>query len=380
MQQFLKISLIVGLMLSIIGQTTAQDPLNLPLPVYLATLETGIVRIEEDGATVTPIVASPVDSYFAVSLFDGRIAYVQNNSLYLADRDGRAARLIVAGTPAPAEFDTGFFVTSRVSDPVFASHDGAQYLYWSQGGIYRVPINVDGVSPEILLENQTGAGAPDYLGGLIFSPVSVSPDGSKLLVNYSTVPEAGGLAILDLTTRELLTIEDESGAPVCCSAEWNNDGSLLYVSSAMLAYFSPGLYFVDTATGQTQTVIAGYAQGQNTMTLIAGAKQVWDGSVIFFSADAELALSEQPVYQAIRTTQEALLAGDTEGEILTTVEGDLSAHVVWSPDTSGILFSGLLDTGDILYTWQRINPAGAPITINVRADYAPAQWGIGPNG
>jgi hypothetical protein len=384
MQKLFQSLLIFLILLVGLSSTTAaptQQNTTLPAPVYLLNEEQQIVRVETDGI-INPLTFTPNGvTGFDVSPVDGKLAFVIDNTLHISGPLTEDAEPLMTGTvdPTPEGEFPGieFVLTQQLSSPLF-SPDG-QFVYWGQNGINRIP--VDGGEPELLLLNEPGEGPPFYTNGFIYHPEEFSPDGTKLLLSYNAVPEAGGLALLDLTTNTIVEVMDDQGYGLCCTAHWNNDGSRVYISSSLLAYYAPGLWFVDPLTGVAQTIIQGFVEDSSTTNLIEGAEQLPDGLVYYFGATFDMSASEIPAYALYRTTEDEIASG--VGGVETVLEGFTNiAYVVWEPNGLGALVGQYSLSQDpnvpaqLLYSYYPLDDS-APLLLRVPVSgmQVQAEWG-----
>jgi Tol biopolymer transport system component len=227
----------------------------LPAPLYMLTEKSGtaqIWRMETDARILTQITNEyqPVTS-FAVSPADGKLAYISQNQLLLADKTGANRQVLFSS------------VEGEWSSNLAWSLDGTRLAYALNGiRIYDLTSGTE----RILIANNASQGG-DFRS---YQPLSWSPDGSKILVQIGYF-EGVELGILSSNDGTIL-----AKAPFENMYAWNNDSLSLYIASSSFPSFGgaePGLWQI--------------AANSDTKLLIANAFVWWpfqrpDGMLMYF--------------------------------------------------------------------------------------------------
>jgi len=206
--------------------------------------------LHKDGKTITRVTNEPdgVDEY-AVSLTDGRVAYITANQLYTIAPGDEQPTLLIDGKDDINETEK-YFYTKKLSGLSW-SPDGSSLAYGRNGlHLYHFDTLVDEQIVANELENlDSGLLFPRAL----YSPNQWSPDGSKLLVNISYY-EAGTLGVYSIGNPEILKLGE---GIVCCQPVWSPDGRSVVIASPFLGYVDSGMWRLDAETGaQTELIPA----------------------------------------------------------------------------------------------------------------------------
>jgi hypothetical protein len=324
---------------SIPGSTPSLEPVGgLPAPLYYLGDDSQVWRVEVDAATLTQITFEPMRVVsFDVSLADGSVAYVSNNTLFRVDALGAGRTQFLNGPPLPAAEDYAGQVNGTI---------GA--VLWSPTGD-RIAYGLGGVNVYDLPSGETvlllpSSPYPDLSGELppdpirFYSPASWAPDGARLLVNVSYFPEAGGLAFLTLdgTSYEELTNPD---GIVCCSPAWSTDATAVYTSSAQVGMIAAGLWRADIATGQGVALIAGQ-QPDGSWALPGFAALLSDGQLYYFFATSS---EEYPTGDELLTMTRSAPDG-VAGRTALRADGYQVFNVLWDHDARGAV---IVDTSTV---------------------------------
>jgi len=198
---------------------TPEVPAEL-LPHTLYYLNYGqVFRMERDGKTVTQLTFEDSDvTDYDVSPEDGTLAFVTGNQLLLMDYDGSNRRMLVDG--GPRDKNNPRFFTDPLSNPVF-SPDGQTIAngHMHQGlNLFDVTTGVS----KLVIE--------DHMFGL--SPVSYSPDGTKLLLAMGQWETPAAHAVYYPDTNVLVRYVEAQDYINCCSYHggpaWSPDSSSFY--------------------------------------------------------------------------------------------------------------------------------------------------------
>ncbi len=320
--------------------STVVPAARLPAPLYF--LAGGqIHRLEMDGTTVTTITAEPdpvID--FDVSLANGMLVYVSGNNLIRADAFGGDPMVLVEGPTQPDEHNR----IIQIGSPRFAP-GGAQIAFAMDG--VRV-ISATGGEPRVIKPNDPpGPGAGTY------SPVAWSPDGRRLLINFSFYTHGGQLLVRNLEDGSEVSL----GAS-CCQPAWGWDAKSVYVSGPFYGPEGrPGLRHYDVETGVETTLIEDDLT-DDILPLVAYARQLGDGQLYMFARTAtqeeytqaagavDFTMYRAPIDDvsartALRTDSyvihEALWAKDASGAVIAAISGgtDEKPPLIWVPTDGG---------------------------------------------
>jgi WD40 repeat protein len=228
-------------------------PTILPHPVYFLSYRSGsaqVWRLEADGVTLSQVTdeTDGVDSFDA-SRVDGRVAFVTNNQLYIANSGGGVRTLLVDNSAANTEA-VDFYYRQRISSPRF-SPDG-RFLAYAFDGLWILDLTTN--ESVHLINNEIGEGDEgNPILEKFFGPQLWAPDSAKVLLEIG-YQEAGTLAILNPNADPLVT-EFESSGIVCCQAAWASDSGSILVASPYIGLVDSGLWRYDAQTGEESTLI-----------------------------------------------------------------------------------------------------------------------------
>lgn len=300
----------------------------LPAPLYLIGEDDQIWRIETDGVTSTQITneAEPVTD-FDVSPVDGSIAYVTGNAVYNVDSIGGNRALLVESPGNPEESDEARILRSMGA--VHWSPDG-QKIAFGLGGVQIYDI-IGGTATMLKASDPV----PDLTGGTPFpegpvrfyNPGPFSPDGSKLMVQFSYFMEGGGSAVLNLADNSLIDIT-EDGHSVCCGQSWSPDGNSIYWAFSYPGMLSAGMWRADAPSWIATTLIHGESEGG---WMLPGYPQVLsDGKLYYFFATTDL-FPDQPVPLTMTRSEPDGVTGSTA----LRTDAYLIFDALWDPNAAG---------------------------------------------
>jgi hypothetical protein len=362
--------------------TPSTLPAVLPAPLYYLADSGQVMRLEPDGFNQSQIThEAEVITAFDVSPADNRLAYVAGNSLIESDTAGGGRVVKVTAPPVdPNQFDQ--VINQTVRNPVY-SPDGSQIAFGLNGANviasgpstqYQV-VQASDPYPDLADPNFTFPEA----GIRFYDPHSWSPDGSRLLLDFSFFPEAGGLAIKNLVDGSLVFVENSEGI-TCCTWGWSPDGQSGYVASDMFVYGAPGLVRVDALSGLGQTIINGIPAGEpsqdNPIRVFAHPYVAADGSIQLFGQSTSTfdGLGSGIGYSMFR------VLADYSGIVVLRSDNLPLGEVLWARDGSGAVVLPIGFNEPYPYSGpMRWFPAGGGPALDLPADGRLARWGA-PSG
>lgn len=351
--------------------TTEPDPGVLPAPLYFLADDQQIWRVETDGTTLTQITSeeSPV-TFFDVSPVDGSLAYVSNNFLLNVDAQGDSRAELASGGPLPAEDDWAGQVNGTLG-AVAWSPDGLSIAFGLGGvNIY----DVLGGTHSLVIPSDP---YPDVESGNVpegpvrfFNPADWSPSGDRLLVNFSYWPEAGGMAVYELTTESLTDITNPDGI-VCCDARWNLDGSSVYWANPYAGMIPAGMWRADAPGWVGTNLIHGESEGG---WMMPQAPQQLNDSLLYYFYGAQDTFPEGNIPLQMTRSE---LDGVTNRELLRS-DAYAASETLWADDASGavILDLSTADTSQYPFTGNLIwLPADGSPAVTIPKTGRQARWG-----
>lgn len=320
---------------------------RLPAPLYFLNTAGQIMRLDAEGKTLSQITdaqeAPIVD--FALSPSSGALAYltepVSATERVLTYRSAAgdiqrevfrgplSSPVFVADDPSIAELDptsTGQRIVYRVFEPL-PNVEPAR----AKPGVFE---SYDiGMCPYLLLPDDTTTEPASR-----YTPLSLSPDGSRLLLRVDRLVERtvqNSLAVLqpDETISEITTPEGELLVPG--DYAWSQDSTALYVAASVSPGAEPptrmGLWRADAADGSA-TLAWPPAGSESPFGAIAFPRQLPNGQIFFFAAEATTTTTPTLTYRMMRLSPEA----DSAPAVVSSEEwGEWLQWAAWAPDGSG---------------------------------------------
>ena len=233
--------------------------------------------MERDGKTVTQITDEPRSVVgYDISPADGTLAFIVDNQLVLVNADGSNRRVLVGGDPTRHENDPRLF-KDPLSNPVF-SPDGQTIAYNHRHKGVTLYYVASGVSNLVIEDDM-------YVG---HSPVSFSPDGTKLLVALGQWENPPAHAVYYPETNVLVRIANVPDGIGCCSEHggpvWSPDSSSFYgVASYFQVCCQNGeLWKVDAGNGAAARSFTTFLEGDQMVYLPVELYPAPDGQLYFF--------------------------------------------------------------------------------------------------
>jgi Tol biopolymer transport system component len=308
----------------------------LPAPLYFLSPVgevSQIFRLETDGATQTQVTDEAAGVLeFDVSPADGRLAYISDNDLIVAEGHGAGRKVIVDGAPVDLT-DVNDAHENSVTTPVW-SPDGQRIAYGLRGvNLIRAVGGAPGLIQPSVLQSDPGM-AEMFKYSHLYFPFAWSPDGTKLLTTFSYVPESGGYTVVDLESTAAITLTSDEGF-LCCNPIWSQSGSTVYFANHMVGIVAVGMWESDAASGQT-TRLFGTADGAAPWSLISTPLPVGnDAFLAFYQQTADESVANDPGNQQLVMTQ--INADGTTAPLRS--EPSKVGEVLWAPDGSGAVVS-----------------------------------------
>ena len=287
-----------------------------------------VYRLDKDGKTITQVTFEPAKvEYYDVSLADGNVVYVSNNQLLTVNADGSNRSMIVDGG---SRDENNPFLTN-ISNPVF-SPNGETIAFGYKGlNFYSI---VSGQYNNVL-ENQIdnldgGFSVPREL----YWPEKYSADGSKLVITLGYY-EGASAAVYYPNGNALVRLNGGEGALICCgNTNLTADGSAFYAGYDSLGMFSPGLWRVDSATGNVITLLPG-DPGNGTFNFADAPYLAPDGQLYYFfvnQLNTEEFVNRAPL-QLVRSAPD----GVTSRAVLRPETYENMNEALWASDASFVI-------------------------------------------
>jgi hypothetical protein len=285
---------------------------------------------------------------FDVSPFDGAIAYITNNQLWLADADGSQPRLLVDGGTSCDPNITVIYWRYCLRGVAWAP-DGKQ-LALGQSGVSLV----DPATGELFKIALNGADERYY-------PVRFSPDGKYVVVGATgetphpgIVPVWGGLVVA-------------KNAPACCQIEFLPDGKTMLVGNNDFANGGKvGFWRVNLNSGAVNVLVNGAQENAS----LAFPKLAPDGTTLWYFGILDIETPGAPAFLTSAPLNDPL-KGRTEWKGHDKV--DLFPQIyeaLWSADASLVVI--YYNNPDISVALVDV-PGGKVIPLPVRGYHL--RWG-----
>jgi len=288
-----------------------------------------LYRMERDGKTVTQMTNEDNVTDFDISPVDGSVVYVAYNQLILINPDGSNRRVLVDGGSDRYENDPRFY-KDPLSNPVF-SPDGQTIAYnHRHKGVTLYDVAL-GVSTVVIADDM-------YVG---HSPVSFSPDGTKLLVALGQWENPPAHAVYYPGTNDLVRIANVPDGIGCCSEHggpvWSPDSSSFYgVASYFQVCCQNGeLWKVDAGNGAVTRSFVTFLEGDGTVDLPVEIHSAPDGQLYFFfgTYHRDSGFQDAQVLNMVRSAPD----GVTDRAVLRDENFIMMNEALWAPDASFVI-------------------------------------------
>jgi hypothetical protein len=294
----------------------------LPAPLYFLSPDGNgidqVWRIEMNGGISHPVTAvSESVTGYDVSKWDGSLAYIMGNDLYVLRPGIEVPELKLDGEEIDPAEEWEKQVNKSIFTPLW-SHDGKE-LAFSLNGV-RV-LNFETGKIRTLITNNT-VDLKDPLDWRVYKPKYWSPDGNALAVNVSLY-EHIGLIILSIKDGEILT-PDYYG---CCGYSISDEEPYFYISND--GWHNGGFYRVDWATGKGEHLDT-FQKRPDPLEIFYDDPIIVKDTVYFVKDrdfDPKIAKAKITNLQEIEILDEFIQDKDWNGRIL------------WAPDASRLIAS-----------------------------------------
>ena len=271
-------TMVAATAINMIEQTTLQAKGGmLPSPLYFLSDENSesiqLWRLNQDTLAVTRVTDESTDiSDYAISPSDGRVAYISNNQLLLADSDGANPTVLIEGDKPS---DTDVYSYQQKIAGLAWSPDGNMLAYGKNGVVLY---NIQDDTKQRLIKNELDKTDNGSLLPInLYNPLSWSPDGTKLLVGIGWM-EAGTLGVLDPVSGSMVQM---GRGVVCCQATWLPDSSGILVSSTVIGMVESGLWRYRADNGE-QSVLIPTTSEDNTLNFVGWPFILPNGNLFYF--------------------------------------------------------------------------------------------------
>jgi len=288
-----------------------------------------IWRLERDGSTRTQLTFEETGVRdFSVSTADGKLAYINENKLYLADSDGQNRQLVVDADLMNIGGEDAIF-RNTVSRPSF-SPDGSTLAY-ALDGIHLLDMRT-GNDDHVLTNLGNLLDVSFVFSKEVYTPGAWSPDGSKFIITMSYY-EGYTLAVMEPAKSQPFTRLLTDGA-VCCIFTWSEDSRSVLVANPYFTGTLPGLWRFDTATGGEEYLLEGH-DAEGMINFVGWPYQTIDSDLNFFHSKVERFDPEKGIPLRLVHSD----ASGQDHEIL--FEQEFRVHdALWAPGGKLVVVSG----------------------------------------
>jgi WD40 repeat protein len=308
-----------------------------PLPHSLYYLDDAnevlqIWRLERNGSTRTQLTfeTTGVNDY-SVSPVDGTLAYISENRLYLADKDGQNKQLLVDANLLNIGGEDAVF-RNTVSSPSF-SPDGATLAY-ALDGIHLYDLR-SGNDEQVLTNMGNLLDVSFVFSKEVYTPGAWSPDGSMFIIIMSYY-EGYTLAVMNPSESQPFTRLVTDGA-VCCIFNWSEDSRSVLVANPNFTGILPGLWRYDTVTGAEEYLLEGH-DSEGMINFVGWPYQTTEGEMYFFHSKVESFDPEEGI--SLRLVRSDLFGLDQE---VLFEDAFQVRDALWAPGGDLVVVSGRQD-------------------------------------
>jgi len=291
---------------------------------------TQVFRLEKDGKTITQLTFEPSKvEDFDVSLADGRIVFLTNHQLYLANADGSNRLLIFDAGP---QDEVNMFLT-RIISPVF-SPSGQTIAFGHQGlNFYSL---TSGQTNRVLEDKVNDPGQGFIIPEELYWPEMYTTNENKLILTLGYY-EGASTGIYDISSGTLIRLDNEQRAIICCGDySLSADSSSLYAGSPTFGMFAAGLWRVDMNTGKVNPLLFGDYES-DPVEVSDNPFIAPDGQLYYFYASIPNTgdMVSRPPLQLVRSAPD----GITGRTVLRPETFNSMNEALWSPDASFVVIA-----------------------------------------
>ncbi|MEN8240857.1 MAG: hypothetical protein ABFS17_02960, partial [Chloroflexota bacterium] len=303
--------------------------------------------------------------YFDISPSDGQVAYITQNQLFLINSDGSGRTLLIDGGLVDEQSKAYHF--SRKLNGVNWS-PGGEMLAYGLDGIHFYLLSEQSdlhVVQNTILEDTEGELRPTEL----YSPVSWSPDGSRILLEVGLV-EGGSLAVFHLESGALVRLG--SDGIVCCHPAWSPESDSVLVASPTIGVLPAGLWRFDAETGREIELIH-HTSDDGTLNFASWPLQLQNGELRYF-------FNNMPAFPEGEVSMVMVKAGNDAVSERTPIRIEywLNYEVLWAED--GSLAIAVQPATGVPPGWPRTGPillipANSDAVIPLAGNGYSLRWG-----
>ena len=289
-----------------------------------------VFRLEKDGKTITQLTFEPSKvEDFDVSLADGRIVFLTNHQLYLANADGSNRLLIFDAGP---QDEVNMFLT-RIISPVF-SPSGQTIAFGHQGlNFYSL---TSGQTNRVLEDKVNDPGQGFIIPEELYWPEMYTTNENKLILTLGYY-EGASTGIYDISSGTLIRLDNEQRAIICCGDySLSADSSSLYAGSPTFGMFAAGLWRVDMNTGTVNPLLFGDYES-DPVEVSDNPFIAPDGQLYYFYASIPNTgdMVSRPPLQLVRSAPDGVTGRTVlRPETFTTMN-----EALWAPDASFVVIA-----------------------------------------
>ena len=289
-----------------------------------------VFRLEKDGKTITQLTFEPSKvEDFDVSLADGRIVFLTNHQLYLANADGSNRLLIFDAGP---QDEVNMFLT-RIFSPVF-SPSGQTIAFGHQGlNFYSL---TSGQTNRVLEDKVNDPGQGFIIPEELYWPEMYTTNENKLILTLGYY-EGASTGIYDISSGTLIRLDNEQRAIICCGDySLSADSSSLYAGSPTFGMFAAGLWRVDMNTGKVNPLLFGDYES-DPVEVSDNPFIAPDGQLYYFYASIPNTgdMVSRPPLQLVRSAPD----GITGRTVLRPETFNSMNEALWAPDASFVVIA-----------------------------------------
>ena len=291
---------------------------------------TQVFRLEKDGKTITQLTFEPSKvEDFDVSLADGRIVFLTNHQLYLANADGSNRLLIFDAGP---QDEVNMFLT-RIISPVF-SLSGQTIAFGHQGlNFYSL---TSGQTNRVLEDKVNDPGQGFIIPEELYWPEMYTTNENKLILTLGYY-EGASTGFYDISSGTLTRLDNEQRAIICCGDySLSADSSSLYAGSPTFGMFAAGLWRVDMNTGKVNPLLFGDYES-DPVEVSDNPFIAPDGQLYYFYASIPNTgdMVSRPPLQLVRSAPD----GVTGRTVLRPETFTAMNEALWAPDASFVIIA-----------------------------------------